>query len=148
MGKKLRLAALILAVAGPLAWISLARPDALYWPGSAHERIEEMAGILRKIRAPARWCSPSSHPANLVAKLDAEQIGACLARIEPASDNIEVHAKEYMKRFYRATTGGLLCEVTLSSTYNEDRIVGSDCYYGLFPTSDDTGVGMTDDPFG
>ena len=53
-----------------------------------------------------------------------------------------------MKRYYRAETGPLFCEVTLSTVRGDERTVGSDCYYGLFEHDADEGVGMTDDPLG
>jgi len=55
----------------------------------------------------------------------------------------------YLKRFYRAEVGDKFCEVTLSRFDDGDeRLVGSDCYLGLFPKAKDTGIGMTDDKFG
>ncbi|MFP3344602.1 hypothetical protein R0J87_19185, partial [Halomonas sp. SIMBA_159] len=60
----------------------------------------------------------------------------------------EVYPNDYIRRFYRASTGDKVCEVTLSTVFGNDRIVGSDCYYGIFYEIDDTGVGMTADPFG
>ncbi|MBW6421134.1 hypothetical protein KX729_06735 [Rhizobium sp. XQZ8] len=124
--------------------------DRFAWPQSAKDRIENMASTLRRIKGPARWCYPSTNPANLYRADRAiwSEINQCMTEIAPVSDYIEVYPREYMKRFYRANLGDKFCEVTLSTVYNDDRIVGSDCYYGLFPKDKDTGVGMTDDKFG
>ena len=152
-------ALLVKAIIAGAALLSLAiaidtdlRSDAVAWPTSAHARIEAKAQIIRKIEGPARWCSSSSHPANIENMDDDEtrhaRARACMAKIEPVSDFIERHANEYMLRFYRADLGDEFCEATLSHVWNDERIVGSDCYYGLFKKEDDEGIGMTDDPFG
>lgn len=109
-----------------------------------------MASILRSIEGPARWCYPSRNTLNLVngGHELREQLEQCVARISPASDFEEVYHKAYIRRFYRASMGDKICEVTLSTVWNNDRIVGSDCFYGFFHDEDDTGVGMTADPFG
>lgn len=121
--------------------------DTLYWPASAEGRIEEMASILRKIEGPARWCYPSINPKNtyIIADVTAD---LCFAKIEAVSPFIELGQSDYIKRYYRASVGSKFCEVTLSAVWNDDRIVGSDCYYGIFDQTDDEGIGMTDDPFG
>ncbi|MDF1871894.1 hypothetical protein [Vannielia sp.] len=119
--------------------------DRFAWPQSAEARIEEMAEILRRIEGPARWCYASEHSGNLASGHKAE-LGRCFSRLAPASDFIEMYPRDYIKRFYRAREGTLFCEATLSTVWNDDRIVGADCYYGLFQRDD--GVGMTDDPFG
>jgi hypothetical protein len=130
-------------------WQPWETADVLFWPTSAQGRIDEMASILRTIKGPARWCYPSKHASNL-AETSRERradFSACVPQIEPASDFRET-PKEYIQRLYRAKHGSLICEVNLSTMWNADRIVGSDCYYGLFREEDDTGVGMTDDKFG
>lgn len=127
------------------------RSDEYRWPNSAHERIENMASILRSIEGPARWCDPSVNPLNLMNKIDRSKdiLGQCISGLQPVSDYEEIYNNEYIRRFYRATfDDALFCEVTLSTVWNDDRIVGSDCYYGLFERSDDPGVGLTADPFG
>lgn len=109
-----------------------------------------MSSILRRIKGRARWCDSSKNTANLYISEPAirDEFGKCISTITPASDYVEIYLRNYMKRFYRANLGDKFCEVTLSTVYNDDRIVGSDCYYGLFPKDKDTGVGMTDDKFG
>lgn len=106
-----------------------------------------MAKIIRKIEGPARWCYPSQNPLNLDHQFR-DLTAACLANITPAGDFEEIYPEDYIRRFYRASLGDKFCEVTLSTVWNDDRIVGSDCYYGLFLKDDDTGPGLTDDPFG
>ena len=133
-----------------LTWTYANHGDEVFWPGSAMQRIEKNAAILRETLEPARWCYPSRHNSNLLS-VDMHADGYlrdCLARIEPAGDFIERYPKEYMLRIYRAKTEGYFCEVTLSTTFNDHRTIGSDCYYGLSRNQDDMGVGMTDDPFG
>ncbi|MDB5551973.1 MAG: hypothetical protein JWL86_1957 [Rhizobium sp.] len=125
--------------------------DRFLWPKSAHERIEQMASILRRIRSPARWCYASDNPENIYVfkPHDKEgEMGKCLSSIAPVSNFNEKYKNFYIKRFYRAEVGDKFCEVTLSTVFNEDRIVGADCYFGLFPKNKDTGIGMTDDKFG
>jgi hypothetical protein len=140
----------VLLLAGYTTWDAVRGMDRYFWPQSAKDRIENMASILRRIEAPARWCYPSDNAANLDdgGRVARTEIGKCLGSIKPAGDHIEVYPRDYMKRFYRANLGDKFCEVTLSTVYNDNRIVGSDCYYGLFPKDKDTGVGMTDDKFG
>ncbi len=124
-------------------------PDRYSWPISAQKRIEGMAEIIHRIEGPARWCYPSRNALNL--NRDGrfrDQTAACLSEITPASDFEEIDPNAYIRRFYRGSAGDMFCEVTLSTVRNNDRIVGSDCYYGLFYNDDDTGLGMTDDPFG
>ena len=124
--------------------------DTLFWPRSAHQRIEEYASILRRIGGPAKWCYPSRHSDNLLKEspdLDAEA-EMCIASIEPASDFIALYPDYYIRRHYRASTETYICEVTLSTVRNNDRTAGSDCYYGLFRKEEEPIVGVTDDPFG
>ncbi|MFP3383681.1 hypothetical protein [Tritonibacter sp. SIMBA_163] len=139
----------VLSVASLLIW-EFRSSDRFTWPDSAHRRIEQMASVLRKIEGPARWCSPSRNTLNLVNKdLEIrEQLSQCMSEISPAGSFEEVYPNDYIRRFYRASTGDKVCEVTLSTVFGNDRIVGSDCYYGIFYEIDDTGVGMTADPFG
>ena len=128
-----------------------AKLDKLYWPTSGQSRIEDMASILRRMREPARWCYPSGSPDNLYVfdPDEAEkEFGRCISSIAPASDFQETEPHYYIKRFYRADIGDRFCEFTLSTVYDNDRLVGSDCYFGLFSKEKDTGVGMTDDEFG
>lgn len=40
------------------------------------------------------------------------------------------------------------CEVMFLIVWNNDRIVGLDCYYGLFEYFDDIGIGLIVDLFG
>jgi hypothetical protein len=125
--------------------------DRFLWPTSAHQRIEGMASILRRIRQPARWCYSSDNPANIYAfdpKEKEQDFGRCMSSIEPVSEFQETMPGYYVRRFYRAAIGDKFCEVTLSTVYEDDRIVGSDCYFGLFPKAKDAGVGMTNDKFG
>ncbi|KQQ71241.1 MULTISPECIES: hypothetical protein [unclassified Rhizobium] len=139
-----------IALSGALAlWQPWETADLLFWPTSAHRRIDDMAAILRTTKGPARWCVPSTNAANLAvhSREGQAEFSACVSHIEPASDFYET-PKDYIQRFYRAKRGSLICEVNLSTVWNDDRIVGSDCYYGLFREKDDTGVGMTNDKFG
>ena len=139
----------VIVLGGLLIW-EFRNSDRFSWPNSAHHRIENMASILRSIEGPARWCNllrNSLNPYNGVYEIQ-EHLEQCISRISPASDFEEVHPKEYIRRFYRASMEGKICEVTLSTVWDNDRIVGSDCYYGIFYDKDDTGVGMTADPFG
>lgn len=125
--------------------------DRLFWPSSAHNRIEKMASVLRFIEGPAKWCYASTHSLNLVNQngYPKDLLGRCIQRIEPASNFEEIHKKHYIRRIFRAEVErDLFCEVTLSTVWNDERIVDSDCYYGLFKQSDDTGIGLTADPFG
>jgi hypothetical protein len=124
--------------------------DRFSWPKSAHNRIEGMASTLRSIEGPAKWCSPSGNSLSLLNHSDNVQslLNECIASILPASEFEEIWPRDYMRRFYRAPLGDKFCEVTLSTVWNNDRIVGSDCYYGLFYKREDTGVGLTADPFG
>ncbi|SMP22984.1 hypothetical protein SAMN06265373_104306 [Shimia sagamensis] len=124
--------------------------DRFSWPKSAHNRIEKMASMIQSIEGPARWCTPSRNPLNLLNSNDnlKSQLNECIAIISPASEFEEVYPRDYMRRFYRAQVEGKFCEVTLSTVWNNDRVVGSDCYYGLFDKREDTGVGLTADPFG
>ncbi|MFM2278914.1 MAG: hypothetical protein RLZZ444_1145 [Pseudomonadota bacterium] len=141
----------VLAVGSVVAYNRTLIWPELLWPQSAHAHIEEMASILRRMRAPASWCTPSRNPANIYVfdPKEQEQIfGSCLSLIEPASDFLETEPGHYVKRFYRAEVGDKFCEVTLSTVNDDERIVGSDCYFAFFPKVKDTGTGMTDDPFG
>jgi hypothetical protein len=139
----------VIVLGGLLIW-EFRDSDRFSWPNSAHRRIENMASILRSIEGPARWCYPSGNTLNLFNGDHEikEQLEQCISRISPASDFEEVYPKEYIRRFYRASMGDKICEVTLSTVWDNDRIVGSDCYYGIFHDKDDTGVGMTADSFG
>lgn len=138
----------ILVIAGPLTWNAVRGLDQLFWPQSARDRIENMASILRRIQAPSgNWCHPSDNSANL-AKDRQDEMDKCITSIVPAGDYIEDHPGEYIKRFYRSSLGDRFCEVTLSTVYGNKRIVGSDCYFGLFLKEEDTGLGLTDDKFG
>lgn len=141
--------AILMTIASCL-WQPWERADFLLWPYSAEGRIEEMASILQRIKAPARWCQPSEHSSNLVRDGGSMQseFNACVVEIKPAGDFIETEKNEYLQRYYRARRGSYVCEVNLSTVWNDRRIVGSDCYFGLFREQDDTGVGMTDDEFG
>lgn len=110
-----------------------------------------MASIIRRIKSPARWCYPSRNPENIYNfdRRQAEQdFGRCLSAIAPVGDFQETMPGYYVKRLYRAEVGDKFCEVTLSTVFEDDRIVGSDCYFGFFPKARDTGIGMTDDKFG
>jgi len=149
MSKRALIACVAVLLAG-LVGFSAAKVDMFFWPHSAHNRIEKMAAIIRRIEGPARWCSPSVDPRNQVRVADGfqEELRQCLAAISPASDFQEIYENDYIRRFYRATIQDRFCEVTLSTVWGNDRIVGFDCYYGLFEQSDDTGIGMTADPFG
>lgn len=138
---------LIVAALSTLALFGISQSDRFAWPNSGAARIEEMAEILRRIEGPARWCAPSQHPKNIAVLADAET-RACMAKIAPAAEPDEVYERGYIKQFYRATSGDKFCEVTLSTVFGNDRVVGSDCYFGLFERRDDEGLGMTDDPFG
>ncbi|MGV3550755.1 hypothetical protein [Rhizobium sp.] len=125
--------------------------DRFLWPKSAHERIENMASIIRRIKSPARWCDRSNNPENIYdfdPKEEEQDFGRCLSAITPVSDFRETSPGHYIKRFYRAEIGDKFCEVTLSTVFEDDRIVGSDCFFGFFPKARDTGIGMTDDKFG
>ena len=138
---------LIIAALSTLALLGTSQSDRFAWPNSGAARIQEMAEILRRIEGPARWCAPSQHPKNIAAVADAET-RACIAKIGPAAEPDEVIERGYIKQFFRATSGGKFCEVTFSTVFGNDRVVGSDCYFGLFERRDDEGLGMTDDPFG
>jgi hypothetical protein len=141
----------LLAVAlTSLAVLKIKSTDRFSWPSSAHARIEESASILRTIEGPARWCYPSVNTNNLAGRLENSRalLGQCMANISAVSEFEEIYENAYIRRFYRATVDDFFCEVTLSTVWNNDRIVGSDCYYGLFQHSDDTGIGLTADPFG
>jgi hypothetical protein len=127
---------------------ALRENDAIFWPKSAQDRIASMAKVLRKIEVPARWCTPIRHINSVPEKIGDPRLRACIAQIQPVSDYVEHYPRDHMKRFYRGRVEGYFCEVTLSTVFNDDRIVGSDCFYGLFRDGDDIGVGMTDDPFG
>jgi len=140
----------VLLILGDETWLYFRYLDSLFWPASAHRRIEDRAAILVRIKGPARWCYMSENKLNLLQKnFDWDtSFKECVANIKPVSDFIEQDKDYYIKRFYRAAKGDYFCEVTLSTVRDDDRIVGSDCYYGLFQRKDDKGVGMTDDPFG
>lgn len=157
--RKLNLAFIVLVpvllVLGQEAWYDFWNLDGFFWPESGHRRIEDMAAVLKRIKAPARWCYPSENKLNLLQQSYYwdTTFNHCVVSIQPATDFIEKdfagrETDGYAKRFYRATLGSYVCEVTLSTDRGDDRIVGSDCYYGLFRSKDDKGVGMTDDPFG
>lgn len=139
----------VISLGSLLTW-EFRSSDRFSWPNSAHRRIENMASILRSIEGPARWCYPSRNTLNLFNEEHGikEQLYQCISRISPASDFEEVYPNGYIRRFYRASIGEKICEVTLSTVWDNNRIVGSDCYYGIFRDKDDTGVGMTADPFG
>jgi hypothetical protein len=121
--------------------------DEMYWPGSAHGRIQSAARAIQENGKTVGGCYSSRNTLNIAEKAP-EALKACLLLIEPIGEFIEEHPREYIKRFYRAHQGGRVCEITLSTTWNENRIVGSDCYYGLFEGSSYEGIGMTDDPYG
>lgn len=108
-----------------------------------------MASVLREIEGPARWCYRSSNEDNLLNKDGSwrVELSQCISKIAPVSDFEEINENEYIRRFYRASVDGRFCEVTLSTVWRDDRIVGSDCYFGLFDQLDDTGIGLTADPF-
>lgn len=134
-----------------LFFLAVRDNDRLFWPKSGYSRIDEMAVILRKIEGPAKWCYSSEHEQNLAHQTQRSRIflEKCISKTQPIGDYEEVHKGEYIRRFYRASIeANLFCEVTLSTVRDNDRVVGSDCYYGLFEKSDDTGVGLTADPFG
>jgi hypothetical protein len=140
--------ALIVLIAALPTWNVVAGLDQLFWPQSAKDRIENMASTLRRIQAPSgNWCYPSDNAANLSEDRQ-DEMDKCITSIAPVSDYIEEHPGEYIKRFYRSSLDDRFCDVTLSTVYRDDRIVGYDCYYGLFLKKEDTGVGMTDDKFG
>jgi hypothetical protein len=125
--------------------------DRVDWPQSAHQRIENMASIIRRLRSPARWCHPSDNPENIYEFEPEEKeqdFGRCLSAIAPVSDFQETQPGYYVRRFYRGQVDDKFCEVTLSTVFEGERIVGSDCYFGWFPKAKDGGVGMTDDKFG
>ncbi|MEM1077308.1 MAG: hypothetical protein AAGI09_02170 [Pseudomonadota bacterium] len=109
-----------------------------------------MASVLREIESPAKWCYPSSNERNLLNQNGSfrVQLSQCLSKVAPVSGFEEIQQNEYIRRFYRASVDDRFCEVTLSTVWREDRIVGSDCFYGLFDQSDDTGIGLSADPFG
>lgn len=152
--------AVLLATMG--AWNLFTSMDALFWPQTGRERIEWMASSIQTKKRPTTWCRPSNHPKNTYEfnrDEETSDIGRCLSSIKAASDfrsdfrgNLEPF---YLKRFYRGEIGGSFCEVTLSTFegndntfFGEDRIVGSECYFGIFPKTEDVGIGMTDDKFG
>lgn len=149
MWKKLLIVLALAPLAG-LLWAFISKDDRLFWPDSAHGRIEEMASILRSIEGPARWCYPSQNALNLVneSERSQEKLNECMSSIAPVSEFEEIQQNYHVRRIYRATVNDRICEVTLSTVWRNDRIVGSDCYYGLFNKSDDTGIGLTSDPFG
>lgn len=141
---------LLSALAGWEWYASPTVQDRLYWPKSAEHRIETFASDLRRFQGPAQSCYSSSASANLLNKglgLRSE-FGNCVSNITPVSGFIEEYPGEYIKRYYRATSGRYLCEVTLSTMRGLERLVGSDCYFGLFEIQENPVVGITDDPFG
>lgn len=136
-----------LSVATSFVW----NRDHFRWPVSAQERIDVMSAFLRKKQGPVSWCEAADSVAsNRWAEFERTSpiLADCFSRITPTSDFIEEAPREYMKRFYGATTAEYVCEVTLSTVWNEDRFVGSDCYYGIFKKDEFPGVGATDEPFG
>ncbi|NTT87337.1 hypothetical protein [Tabrizicola fusiformis] len=143
---------LALALATSLGLIAYQVFDRDYfrWPNSAQERIEVMADVLRRIEGPASWCySAGSAQKNLAADRRVPPgAGQCFAKLVPTSDFIEEHPREFMKRFYGAEVDGFVCEVTLSTFWNDEHIVGSRCYYGVFNQGEFPFVGATDEPFG
>jgi hypothetical protein len=147
--KRLLIGVGVIVLGGLLIW-DFRSSDRFSWPNSAHRRIENMASVLRSIEGPARWCDPSRNTLNLANGNHEikEQLQQFISRISPASNFEEVHPKGYIRRFYRASIGEKFCEVTLSTVWDDDRVVGSDCFYGIYHEEDDQGVGMTADPFG
>ena len=149
MSKRFLIACVAVALTG-LLMVLIRGNDKYFWPVSAHGRIEKMASILRSIEGPARWCYPSVNAHKLINQngYSDERLSRCMSRIAPVSDFEEIHEKEYVRRIYRVAIEESFCELTLSTVWNDDRVVGSDYYYGLFERSDDTGIGLTADPFG
>ena len=137
---------MILAAIGDAYWARF--DDALRWPKSGQERIDSMAQFMRENEGRNRSCYDTRNTKSIDYNHRDGRFGACFKRLEPVSDFIEEHPGQYIKRFYRGRIDGYFCEATLSTVHGDDRIVGSDCYYGLFHEGDDTGIGMTDDPFG
>jgi len=140
--------AAVIAAVGALFFVL----EAPRWPEDGEASIENMANIIRRIERPARWCYPTRNPISVNYTVKDDRFTRCLRDIRPASDYIgwtggDYPNGDYIKRFYRAEIEGYFCEVTLSKM-NRERMVGSDCYFGLFREGDDTGLGMTDDPFG
>ena len=149
MSKSFLFVLVLVPLAGILAFL-FRQDDRLFWPSSAHTRIESMASILRELEGPAGWCYPSSNELNLLNQNGNWQIqlSQCMSRIVPVSGFEEIHERQYIRQFYRASVNDKFCEVTLSTVWKDERVVGADCYYGLFDQLDDTGVGLTSDPFG
>lgn len=134
-----------LAVAAYFVLTSDLTEDRLGWPTSGEKRIVRGVELVKEIKGPYRSCYMTR---NSLAIRDRDELSACTVKLEPVSDPIEVYPRGYIKQFYRGDHGDLFCEYTMSTFFGNDRIVGSDCYYGLFRKKDDTGIGMTDDPFG
>lgn len=136
----------VLALIVHLAW----NRDYFRWPKSAEGRIDAMSDILRKLKGPASWCYPATSANGNLAIERRSPPGSddCFAKLAPTSGYIEQYPQEYMKRSFGAEVDGLVCEVTLSTVWNDDRIVGSDCYYGIFREGEFPGIGATDEPFG
>lgn len=149
--KKKRHVVMLVAGAGLfLALYQTWNRDYFRWPASAMERIEESASILRRLKAPARWCYPATSAVGNLWEEDqaSSAIADCFSRLAPTSDFVEKSPREYVKRFYGANANGYICEVTLSTVWGNDRVVGSDCYYGIFRQDEFPGIGVTDEPFG
>jgi hypothetical protein len=125
--------------------------DRFLWPESGRDRIENLAAMLRRNRNPGGRCYSSENPENIY-EIDPmhkeNDFRRCVSSIAPVSEFQETMPGYYIKRFYRAEIGDKFCEFTLSTVYEDDRIVGADCYFGFFPKAKDTGIGMTDDKFG
>jgi hypothetical protein len=102
-GKALRYAGAIAITVVTLFWFGPRTHDRLFWPESAHDRIEGMAKNLRRIGRPARWRYPSVNSSNIYKSGNAvsERLDECLKHIEPVSDFLEVGPNHYIKRFYR-----------------------------------------------
>ncbi|MGH1467099.1 MAG: hypothetical protein ACRBBQ_17230 [Cognatishimia sp.] len=121
--------------------------DRFNWPESGEKRIDEMARILHRIKGPARWCSASRNPLS-VATQHRLEVKNCMAKIEATSLPFIAARDGALKQFWSAREAGFVCEVTLATVKGNNRVVGSDCYYGLFHGQDYEAEGMTDDPFG